>query len=82
MRKVFSVVRVCTRVRLSDIVALRRPTLYGIAWVHDVSQVAMMVGCRLPENVVEVDTSAGLDVDSASAFGFARKFAVGHGCQQ
>ena len=72
----------CTKARRTEIVALRRPTLYDIAWVHDVSQVAMLVGCRLPENVVEVDTSAGLDVDSASAFGFARKFAVGHGCQQ
>ena len=82
MWKASSVVPACTKVRLGDTVALRRPTLYDIAWVHDVSQVAMLVGCRLPENVVEVDTSAGLDVDSASAFGFARQFAVGRGWQQ
>ena len=61
MRKACSVVRVCTRVLLTAIVALRRRTLYAITWVHDVSQVAMLVGCRLPENVVEADRSAGLD---------------------
>ena len=74
--------RVCTRVRLTEIVALRMPTLSGITWARDASQVALLVGCRLPENVVEVDTSGGLDVDSASAFGFAPPFAAGHGCQQ
>ena len=82
MRKACSVVRVCAKARLTEIVALRRLTLHDVTWAHDKNQVAMLVGCRLPVNIVEVDSSAGLDVDSASALGFAPSFAVRHGWQE
>ena len=48
------------KVSLSDMVALRRATLYDATWVHDENQVAVLVGCRMSRNGVEVDRSAGL----------------------
>ena len=56
--KAASVVRACTKVRLSEMAALRRPALYDKTWVHDENQVAVLVGCRMPGNGVEVDSSA------------------------
>ena len=58
--KAASVVRACTKVRLSDIVALRMPTLFNNTWVHYENQVAGLVGCRMPGNGVEVGRCAGL----------------------
>ncbi|CDI83025.1 hypothetical protein, conserved, partial [Eimeria acervulina] len=58
--KAASVVRACTKVRLSDMVALIRGVLFDNTWVHDENQVAMLVGCRMPGNGVEVGRSAGL----------------------
>ena len=58
--KAASVVRVCVKVRLSDMVFLQRPALYDVTWVHDENQVEMLVRCWESGNGVEVDTSAGL----------------------
>ena len=43
--KVASVVRVCVKVRLSDMVFLQRPALHDVTWVHDENQVEMLVRC-------------------------------------
>ena len=36
-------VRACTKIRLSEMAALRRPTLFDKTWVHDGNQVAVLV---------------------------------------
>ena len=53
-------VRACTQLRLSDLVALQRSTLYDVTRVHDGNQVEMLVRCWESGNGVEVGTSAGL----------------------
>ncbi|CDI80707.1 hypothetical protein EAH_00054850, partial [Eimeria acervulina] len=60
VRKAASVVRAHTNVRLSDMVAPRRPALYDVTSAHRVNPVRMLVGCRGSGNGVELDTSAGL----------------------
>ena len=60
MGKAASVVRACTQLLLSDLVALQRSTLYGVTWVHDENQVEMLFRCWESGNGVEVGTSAGL----------------------
>ena len=75
-------VRACTQLRLSDLVALQRSTLYDVTWVHDGNQVEKLVRCWESGMEWRWVRLRGWAVDSASAFGFALAFAVGHGFQE
>ena len=60
MGRTASVVRACTQLRLSDMVALQRSTLYDVTWVHDENHVEVLVRCWESGNGVEVGTPARL----------------------